>query len=182
MFRQTSGAESEMKRFYEDSQFLHSNYETLREKHPDQWVAVFNKEVVATSRSLDDLLTDLDSQGRVSSGVVFEKMSSESQNLTLSQLWRRPRPFIRKAAMTEEKKASLRRFTEDNVFIGKHYAEWQDEYPGQYVAVFHKEVVGTDRDLDALLTDLKSRGLPLRKIAVERIQPKHPSWVPPALK
>ena len=179
MFRQTLGAESEMKRFYEDGQFLHSNYETFREKYPDQWVAVFNKEVLATSRSLDDLLADLDSQGRMSNGVVFEKMSSESQNLILSQPWRRPRPFMRKATMTEEKKASLRRFTEDHLFIGKHYAEWQDEYQGQYVAVFHKEVVGTDLDLDALLTDLKSRGLPLGKIAVEQIRPNHPSWVPP---
>ena len=179
MFRQTLGVESEMKRFYEDGLFLDSNYEAFREKYPNQWVAVFDKHVLGTSHSLDDLLADLSSRGQMLNSVVFEKMALEGQNLILSQPWRTPRPVIRKIAMSDEEKSSLRRFTEDNIFISDHYGEWQDQYPGQYVAVFHKEIVGVSRDLDLLLTDLKSRGLPLGKIAIKEINSKYPAWIPP---
>lgn len=49
----------------------------------------------------------------------------------------------------------LRRFEEDSKWLDEHYDELNQEYEKEWVAVFNKEVVDHDKNLDRLLGRLE---------------------------
>ena len=75
-------------------------------------------------------------------------------------------------------KTDLKRFHEDGQFFDTHYDELLEEYPEHWIAVFHKEVVGTDTDFYRLLDSLKSRGFPLSRMIIKQVTAKTGKVVP----
>ena len=65
-------------------------------------------------------------------------------------------------------KAELKRFGEDHEYFEKRRHELLERYPEHWIAVYNKEVVGTDTDFPRLLDDLMARGYPLAKLAVNK--------------
>ena len=74
-------------------------------------------------------------------------------------------------------KTELEHFHEDWLFFEAHYYEFLERYPEHWVAVLDKRVVGTDPDFEHLLRSLKSRGVPLSKITVEKVTSKQETWI-----
>jgi hypothetical protein len=52
--------QAELEHFHKDTQYLEAHREELLERYPEQWVAVFNEEVVGASPDFDQLLDDLE--------------------------------------------------------------------------------------------------------------------------
>ena len=75
--------------------------------------------------------------------------------------------------------ADMKRFHEDGQFFDKHYDELLKEYPEHWIAIFHKEVVGTDTDFDRLLDDLKFKGYPLNRMVIDRVTTQAIKWFLP---
>ena len=73
-------------------------------------------------------------------------------------------------------KEDLKRFHEDGQFFYEHYDELLEKYPEHWIAVFYKEVVGTDTDYGRLLDDLKFRGFPLNRMSIDRVTAKKVKW------
>ena len=76
-------------------------------------------------------------------------------------------------------KEDLKRFHEDGLFFYEHYDELLEKYPEHWIAVFYKEVVGTDTDYGRLLDDLKSRGFPLNRMSIDRVTARKVKWFLP---
>ena len=76
-------------------------------------------------------------------------------------------------------KTDLKRFHEDGQFFDSHYNELLEKCPEHWVAVFHKEVVGTDTDFYRLLDSLKSRGFPLSRMIIKQVTAKQVKWFLP---
>ena len=76
-------------------------------------------------------------------------------------------------------KTDLKRFHEDGQFFDTHYNELLEKHPEHWIAVFHKEVVGTDTDFDSLLNDLTSLGFPLSRMVIDRVTAKKVKWFLP---
>lgn len=73
----------------------------------------------------------------------------------------------------------MTRFHEDGQFFDTHYDELLKKYPEHWIAVFCKEVVGTDTEFDRLLNDLKSRGYPLNRMVIDRVTAQKIKWFLP---
>jgi len=54
---------AELERFRQDTDYLLSHWEELLQQYPEQWVAIFNREVVGTAADFGQLLTDLQNKG-----------------------------------------------------------------------------------------------------------------------
>ena len=61
---------------------------------------------------------------------------------------------------TDDRKVEMRHFDEDVQFANENAREIRRLYPDHWVAVYDKQVVGADEDLDRLLDDLKALGYP----------------------
>ena len=48
-----------LKRYMSDSEFFYQNYEGLRRKYPDEWIAVFNQKIIAHHRDYNKLIEKL---------------------------------------------------------------------------------------------------------------------------
>lgn len=76
-------------------------------------------------------------------------------------------------------KEDLKRFHEDGLFFYEHYDELLEKHPEHWIAIFYKEVVGTDTDFDRLLVDLKSRGFPLSRMFIKQVTARKVKWFLP---
>ena len=74
-------------------------------------------------------------------------------------------------------KKELQHFHEDWLFFESHYNELLERHPEHWVAVLDKRVVGTDPDLERLLANLKSCGVSLSKITVEKVTADQETWI-----
>ena len=94
----------------------------------------------------------------------------------------RPRPavkIVRRDPNDPESiriKAELKRFGEDHKYFSDRYREMLERYPEHWIAVYNKEVVGADTDFKRLLEDLKARGYPLAKLAVNKATAEKVVW------
>lgn len=69
----------ELKRFHGDTQYFDSHYQEFLNEYPEQWVAVYNQEVVGTGPQFRPLLKQLKAQGVNLSKVVIERVSREPE-------------------------------------------------------------------------------------------------------
>lgn len=58
-----------------DLQWFQQNYKRIKEEHADEFVAVSNREIVSTGKTLDSLLIKLEKQGIDSGNVLIEFVS-----------------------------------------------------------------------------------------------------------
>lgn len=69
--------------FKADTEFLESLRPELIQKYPGQWVAVYRKRVVATDKSLKNVIKQLDESGVPKSRTVIDCMVVERVSLIL---------------------------------------------------------------------------------------------------
>ena len=70
---------TELQKFAKDGQFLDAHYEELLEQYPEQWVAVFDEQVVGAGFDFEQLLDDLKVRGLPLGRIVIEKVSAENE-------------------------------------------------------------------------------------------------------
>ena len=71
----------EMQHFDQDIQFANNNAREIRRRHPDQWVAVYDKQVVGADADLDRLLDDLKALGYPLKCLLVRRMETNPMNL-----------------------------------------------------------------------------------------------------
>ena len=69
----------------------------------------------------------------------------------------------------ESQQESLDRFQQDIDYYESCYEELLQQYPEQWVAILNRTVVGSDTDLDRLLSRLNSEGIPIEKALIEHV-------------
>ena len=74
----------ELERHRNDALYFEERRQELLEQFPDHWIAVYNKEVVATAKRLPQLIRKLDKQGVPRGKVFVEYLSTKDEILILS--------------------------------------------------------------------------------------------------
>lgn len=73
----------ELEQYRQDALYVRDHRAELLAQHPDRWIAVYGGEVVATSRSLPQLLKRLDAKGLSRGQVVTEYLATREDVLIL---------------------------------------------------------------------------------------------------
>ena len=73
-------------------------------------------------------------------------------------------------APSDDIMVEMEHFDQDIQFVNDNAREIRRLYPDQWVAVYDKQVIGADADLDRLLDDLKALGYPLGNSLIRRIE------------
>jgi len=73
--------------------------------------------------------------------------------------------------LTEETRAAIERMDQFHAFWIAHYADFQVQYPDEFVAIINQQVLGHSKDFLSLTDDLEARpegrsGLQLRFVRV----------------
>ncbi|NUO80893.1 hypothetical protein HUU05_12510 [candidate division KSB1 bacterium] len=58
-------------RYWQDSEWARQNIQTLTEKYPDEWVAVFGQQVIAHHADLDQVMSATQAKGLASLVIKF---------------------------------------------------------------------------------------------------------------
>ena len=66
-----------VERYREDALYFAQQHPALLEQYPDAWVAVFDRQVVASAKELDNLLAELDRKGIPRGQVFIEYLSTK---------------------------------------------------------------------------------------------------------
>ena len=73
----------DLKRFSDDARWFHSMHSTLIDKHPDLWIAVYEREVEATGSTLEELLDAIHQQGIPRGRAVIGFMDTDPKTFIL---------------------------------------------------------------------------------------------------
>ena len=73
----------DLMRFAETTKILSSKRPRLIEKYPNQWICVYNGDVVANADSLKALMTRLDEMGVPSENTIVRYIDKEERTLIL---------------------------------------------------------------------------------------------------
>ena len=57
-------------------------------------------------------------------------------------------------------KASARQWRKDRLYLEAHRAQWMEQYPDMYVAVFQEKLVAAAATVDGMVEQLKANGVP----------------------
>ncbi len=79
--------------------------------------------------------------------------------------------------MRADLQTHLERYHADALWFGDRYEELRVLYPDQWVGVYNKEVVGAHEDPECLITDLKSKNVPIRHTYFRFMSAKEMNWV-----
>jgi hypothetical protein len=55
--------QAELQRFKKDTAYYEAHHDELLGKYPEQWVAIYNQQVVGTSPDYEQLLDDMEGKG-----------------------------------------------------------------------------------------------------------------------
>lgn len=69
--------QKELERFQADAIYLDKHRTELTERYPEQWVAVYNLQVVGAAEDLDQLIEDLKCKG-IPPGDVYQEFLSRT--------------------------------------------------------------------------------------------------------
>ncbi len=76
--------QAELERFQHDVDYYESHREELFEQHAEEWVAIFNQQVVGAASEFEHLLKDLKEKGLPPEQVLVEHLTSQEELLILS--------------------------------------------------------------------------------------------------
>ena len=76
--------------------------------------------------------------------------------------------------------AELARFQADALYLDQHRQELLAQYPDQWVAIYHQQVVGAAKDPKRLLNQLKRKGIPPGEVHRERLSTKEDLLILPS--
>ena len=71
----------EMQHFDQDIQFANDNAREIRRRHPDQWVAVYDKQVVGADEDFRLLMKDLKALGYPLKSLLVRRVETNPMNL-----------------------------------------------------------------------------------------------------
>ncbi len=71
--------QTDLERYHADALWFGERYEELRSLYPDQWVGVYNKEVVGAHEDAELLMDDLQSRNVPIENTYFKFMSSKDE-------------------------------------------------------------------------------------------------------
>lgn len=75
--------QAELRRFRRDVDYYRAHQAQLLKQYPEQWVAIFNEQVVGTDPDYDRLLDEVEAKG-ISVGRVFiERLTTKDELLIL---------------------------------------------------------------------------------------------------
>lgn len=80
----------------------------------------------------------------------------------------------------ESQQESIARFQQDVNYFESCYEELLQQFPEQWVAILNQAVVGSDTDLDRLLSRLNSEGIPIEKALIEHVTAEEEVLILPA--
>ena len=85
--------------------------------------------------------------------------------------------FKRDPRLQAELQAELERFKQDTTYLQEHYQALMEQYPEQWIAIYHQEVVGASPDYEQLLSEVKARGIPVTRGVFEHLTRKPKVWI-----
>ena len=71
--------QAEMERFKRDTQYCEGHYEELLEQYPEQWVAIYDEQVVGAGPDARQLLVELKQRGIPIGQTFFEYMTNKEE-------------------------------------------------------------------------------------------------------
>ena len=71
--------QAELQRFKKDTAYYEAHHDELLEKYPDQWVAIFNQQVVGASPDYEQLLADVEEKGLPIERAVFKHLTQKEE-------------------------------------------------------------------------------------------------------
>ena len=77
----TDDVKAEMQHFKRDALFFNNNAREIRRLHPDQWVAVYDKQVVGADEDFRLLMKDLKALGYPLRSLVVRRVETNPMNL-----------------------------------------------------------------------------------------------------
>ena len=72
----------------------------------------------------------------------------------------------------QEIQEDLERFGRDAEYFDQHRQEFLQQYPEQWVAVYHQQVVGAAKDPKRLIKQLERKGIPPGRVFREYVTDK----------
>ncbi len=76
--------QAELQRFKRDTAYYEAHYEELLEQYSEQWVAIYNQQVVGASPDFDQLLDDLEARGVPPGKGLIEYLTRKEEIWILS--------------------------------------------------------------------------------------------------
>ncbi len=74
--------QAELQRFKKDTAYYEAHHEELLKKYPEQWVAIFDEQVVGTAKTLNRLIARLQKKG-VPRGRAFVEYVTGKEDLLI---------------------------------------------------------------------------------------------------
>ncbi len=74
---------AELRRFQQDTDYLRTHWDDLLERYPEQWIAIYNREVVGAATDFDSLLAELKKTGVPIGRARIEHMTRDGDVLIL---------------------------------------------------------------------------------------------------
>jgi len=76
--------QAELQHFRKDTDYYEAHHEELLKKYPEQWVAIFDQQVVGTSQDYEELLTELEEKGVPIERTLFKHLTQKEELWILS--------------------------------------------------------------------------------------------------
>lgn len=157
--------------------FFDANRAKFREQYPDQWVGVFQEQLVAVSPDLKDLFRQAEAQGIRRGAVKADFMDTKPRRPAAPA----PAPdFTPPAGSAGERDGEITFFRivdgkpivnyeavrQANAdaertmkFFAANRAKFLEQYPNQWVAVFREQLVAVSPDLKDLFRQVEAQGV-----------------------
>ena len=74
---------AELRRFQQDTDYLRTHWDDLLERYPEQWIAIYNREVVGVAPDFDRILGELKKCGVPIGRARIEHMTRHDDVLIL---------------------------------------------------------------------------------------------------
>jgi hypothetical protein len=71
--------QAELERFRKDTGYYEAHHEELLEKYPEQWVAIFDQQVVGAGPDYEQLLTELGEKGVPIERALFKHLTQKEE-------------------------------------------------------------------------------------------------------
>ena len=79
----TKEQQTEWERFRRDTAYLDAHYEELLNRYPEQWIAIFNQEVVGAGADFERLLAEIEERGIPVGRALVEYLTRDEELLIL---------------------------------------------------------------------------------------------------
>ena len=71
--------QAELQRFRKDTAYYETHHEELLEKYPEQWVGIFDQQVVGASSDYEQLLADVEKEGVAIERTLFKHFTKKEE-------------------------------------------------------------------------------------------------------